>query len=110
LTVLTQLRLYPPLRCLVPELQAQVPVELVSALVVHVPALLLEQHVHAPVAVANTRGADFLDASLKAGLIGSTGAIVVGRGVELGDPASPPDRDIPLSSQIVDELALPIRP
>src|SRR4249920_365199 len=66
--------------------------------------------VDATVAVADTRGADLLDASLKDGLVGSTRAVVVSRGVHLDDPAGSSDRDVPLSPHVIDELALATRP
>jgi hypothetical protein len=78
--------------------------------VVHVPAFPLQQNLDTPVAIPDAGGADLLDASLEAGLVGSTGTVVKGRGLELEEPARPPDRDIPLTPNAVDELALATRP
>jgi hypothetical protein len=49
--------------------------------------------VHAPVAIPNPRRTDVLDPSFDAGLIAATGLVVIGRGVELQNPAGAPDHE-----------------
>ena len=71
-SVIAQRRLYPPLRHLVAQLQAEFPVDPVRPLMVQAPSLPPQQHMHAPIAVAHARRADLPDAPLKAGLVGST--------------------------------------
>lgn len=61
LTILAKLCLYPPLRVFVPELKAQLFVKYADLLDVdHLP-LPARQDMHAPIAIAHARFADFLD-------------------------------------------------
>ena len=108
-TVLAQLRLHPPLHRFRAELQPQLFVDAVCFLVVDHPALPPEQHVHAAVAVAHPRLADLLDPPGQPGLPGATRPVVVGRRVDLEDPARPPDRHAPLAADPVHQIALPNR-
>jgi hypothetical protein len=71
LAIVAQLRLHTPLGRLVAQLQAQLRVQPVGPFMVHPPALALEQHLDAPIAVADAYRADLLDACLEAGLVGS---------------------------------------
>jgi hypothetical protein len=110
LAILAELRLDTALRCLVPKLQTHLLVKLVGSFVVHLPTLAAQQHVDTPIPIPNTRLGDLLHARLECGLVGSAGAIVIGRGVDLENPAGPPDRDAPLTTHPVHQLALASRP
>jgi len=46
----------------------------------------------APVPVADARLANLLDAGFNAGLLATTGFVMVGRTIEFEDTARPPDR------------------
>jgi len=94
----------------VAQLQAQLPIKLVGSLVVHTPTLAQQQNVDAPIAISDTGCTNLPDASLEAGLVGSTGTVVKGRDLELNEPAGPADRDVPLAPNTVDKLALTTRP
>jgi len=78
--------------------------------VVHSPTLAQQQNVDAPIAIPDAGRTNLPDASLEAGLVGSTGTVVEGRGLELDEPAGPADRDVPLAPNTVDKLALATRP
>lgn len=58
LAILSELRLHPALRVLVPELQAQLVVNPASLLHVDHPALAPQKHVHALITMAHTRLGD----------------------------------------------------
>lgn len=108
--ILSQLRLDPTLRRLVPELQAQVPANAIGPLHIDVPTFALQHPVHAAIAVAHPCRADVLDPSCDVGLIAAAGFVMVGQGVELQDPAGSPDRHIPLTSRLRHQLAFVTRP
>ena len=108
--IVAQLRLGPPLRRLVAQVQAKLPVNPVGLLDVDVPALATQQDVNAPIPVAHARGADLLDPGFEAGLIGAAGFAMVGGPIELQDAARAPDRYVPLPADPCRQLALPIRP
>lgn len=109
-TILSQLRLDPAPRRLVPELQAQIPVNTVGPLHVDVPTFERQHHVHPAIAVANPRRADVLDPSCDVGLIAAAGLVVVARSVEFQDPAGSPDRHVPLTTRLRHQLAFVTRP
>src|SRR5665213_3683092 len=58
------------------QLQAHLSVKIVGSLAVHIPTLPPQQNVDAPESIADAGRADLLVASLQAGLVGSTRAIV----------------------------------
>src|SRR5690606_25055602 len=66
--------------------------------------------VHAPIAVADMRLADLLDTLLQKGRIGAAGPVVIGRTIKVQCGTCPADRHLPVLPNLVDDLALPIRP
>lgn len=81
LAIIAQLGLHPPLRVLVPELQGQFIVNSAGLLDVDHPPLPSQQDMHAPIAVAQARFADFLDPSCDGRLIGAPRLVVERGGV-----------------------------
>lgn len=67
-TVITQLRLHPALRHLVPQLKAQVLVKAIDTLRIDRPTLPPQQDVHAAIAIAHACLADLLDPLVQLGL------------------------------------------
>jgi hypothetical protein len=65
---------------------------------------------HTAVAVSHAGRTNVFDPSLDSGLVVPTGLVVVGGGINFENPAGPPDRDIPLATHPVDQLALASRP
>lgn len=90
--ILPKLGLHPPLRGFVAQLQAQRIVNAMGLLDVDPPALALKHDVDAPIAVAHPRLTDLPDPGVKTGLLGAAGLVVIGGGVDLENPAGPPDR------------------
>jgi hypothetical protein len=66
-----------------------------SSLQVDLPAFATQEDVDAPVPIANARLANLLDAGFNAGLLATTGFVMVGRTIEFEDAARPPDRHAP---------------
>src|SRR5438477_13087989 len=62
-----------------------------------------------PIAIANPRLANLFDPLFESCLSGTTRLVVVGRGVHLEHAARPADRNVPLTTHCVDQLALPDR-
>src|SRR6056297_641349 len=108
-SIITQLCLYPPLRRLVPELHAQLPVNAVDFLDVDAPALAVQKHVNPAIAVTNTRFADLLDPLLHGSLIGAAGFVVERRTVESDGATRRPDRDRPIAAHPANQFAHPTR-
>jgi transposase-like protein len=65
---------------------------------------------NAPVAIADPRGANLLNPSFKAGVLATTGFVMVGRTIEFEDAARPPNRDAPIIANRRRQLALASRP
>ncbi len=105
LTVFTQLGFYPPLRMLVPHLQAQLIVNPTGLFHVVHPAFASQQHVNTPVAIAYTRLGNLLDPSFDGSLVRPPGLVVVGGRVETDGPTSLPDRHTPIDAHPGDNLA-----
>jgi len=63
-----------------------------------------------PVPVADARLANRLDAGFNAGLLATTGFVMVGRTIEFQDAARPPDRHAPFITNRPRQLALASRP
>ena len=74
------------------------------------PASPLKQNLDTPVAVADAGGADLLNVSLEADLVVLTGTVAEGGRLELEKHARPLDRDIPLTPNAADKLALATSP
>lgn len=73
------------------------------------PAFTTQQDVNTTITVANTNMADLLDLLFEGSLAGATGFVVVGRPIELEGFAGLADRDLPLATDLLDQLALPAR-
>ena len=104
--IVPELRLHATLRRLVPQLQAELTIDPVGPLGVHLPALTTKQNVDAPISVAHPRRADILDPAFEAGLLAATGFVMEGRRIELKHPTGPPDRHIPFLANPSRQLAL----
>src|SRR6056297_1580277 len=103
--ILTQLRLHPPLRVLVAELQAQLIVNPAGPLHVDHPSFTPQKNVDAPVAVAHTGLGNLLDQSLDGSLVRPPGFVVVCGGVKADGPTGLPDRHTPVDAHPGDDLA-----
>jgi hypothetical protein len=82
----------------------------VDFLDVHLPALTTKYDMHAAIAIPHTGRADLLDPGFDPGLIVPTGFVVVGGRVDFENPAGPPDRYVPITTNRIDQLALASRP
>jgi len=91
-------------------LQAQVPVNTVGSLDVGTPTLAFQKHMHTTITVPDAGLADLTDTTLKAGLIGTAGDIVVGRPIEVQCATGTPDRDHPVPAHALHHLPLASRP
>ena len=100
----------PSLWSLVAQLQAQLVVNPMSFLQVDLPAFATQEDMDAPVAVADARLANLLDAGFNAGLLATTRFVMVGRTIEFQDAARPPDRHAPFITNRRRQLALASRP
>ena len=105
-----QLRLDPALRGLVPQLQAQFPVNAIGSLDVAAPTLAFKQHVHAAISITDPRLTNLSDASFKTGLIGAARGVVVGGPIEVQSTTGTPDRNRPIPAHALHHLPLPSRP
>ncbi len=85
-TVLAKLRLDPPTRRLLAQLQAHLAVDPANTFVIERPAFTHQQHVHAPVAVPHAFRADLLDPRLESGLSGAPGSVAIRGWIELQKP------------------------
>lgn len=94
-TIFAQLRLKPPLGGLVAQLQPQICIKAINLLHDHVPTVAAQDAIHPPVAVADMRLADLLDALPQKGRIGPTGLVVI---------------HLPVLPNRVDNLVIVIRP
>ena len=65
---------------------------------------------HAAVAIPHAGRTNVFDPGFDSGLVVPTGLVVVGGGIDFENPAGTPDRDIPLATYRVDQLALASRP
>jgi len=83
LTVFPQLCLDPPFGILVAQLQTSLSVDSALLLHVDVPAVTAQLHMDASIAMANARLANLPDPSLKWGLTGAEGLVMVGRRIDL---------------------------
>jgi hypothetical protein len=81
-----------------------------GSLQVDLPPLAAQKDMNAPVAVADARLANLLDAGFKTGLLATTGFVMVGRTIEFEDAARPPDRHTPFIANRRRQLALASRP
>jgi hypothetical protein len=63
-----------------------------------------------PVPVADARLANLLDGGFNAGLLATTGFVMVGRTIKFEDAARPPDRHAPVITNRRRQLALASRP
>jgi len=109
-TIVTQLRLHPPLRHLVAELKTHLLVKTIDPLRIHIPALPLQQHMDTPIAVTHARLADLLDPLPEGGLIAAPGCVGVERPIDLQSRAGPSYRDLPGRSHLIHQPAPTIRP
>ena len=105
--IIPQLGLNPALRRFVAQLQAQLAIDAPRLVLATAPTFTTQQDVNAAVAVANARMADLLDPMFEGSLAGATRLVMVGRPVKLERRAGPADRDLPLATDFVDQLALP---
>ena len=94
-TIVAQFRLASSLRRLVAQLKAQLVVNPMSSLQVDLPPFATQEDMDAPVPVADARLENLLDAGFDAGLVATTGFVMVGRTIEFQDAARPPDRHAP---------------
>lgn len=97
-------------RRLVSQLQAQLISDSVRILDVDMPDLTLNLNMHMAIGIRHTGCTDLLDASLKTGLNGATGFVVVCESIDLQDAAEPSNGNIPFLTSRIDQLALPSRP
>src|ERR1700746_293819 len=65
---------------------------------------------NAAIAVEHPGRANLLDPLCEAVLAGETGLVVIGGFIEQEHTTCPPDRDIPVATQLINELALADRP
>jgi hypothetical protein len=107
--IIPQLGLHPPLRGLVPQLQAKILVKPIDPLGVHRPTFPSQQHVNTPIAIAHARLRDLLDPLLDVRLAAAFGFVDIQRPVDPQGRTSAPDRDFPVGSQLVDKLPLAAR-
>lgn len=104
-TVVTQLRLHPPLGCSVPELNAQLTQNSIDFLDVHAPAFAVEQDIDTPIALADARLTYLLVPLGNGSLIGAAGLVVERRAVEPDDPTIRPDRHRPIAAHPINQFA-----
>jgi hypothetical protein len=81
-----------------------------SSLQVDLPAFATQEDMDPPVPVADARLANLLDAGFNAGLLATTGFVMVGRTIKFEDAARPPDRHAPFIANRRRQLALASRP
>jgi hypothetical protein len=74
------------------------------------PAFATQEDMDSPVPVADVRLANLFDAGFQAGLLATTGFVMVGGPIEFEDAARPPDRDAPIIANRSRQLALASRP
>ncbi len=110
LAVVPQFGLHPPLRRIVAQLHAQLPVDAIGPLDVCAPAFPLQQNVNTAVAIAHPRLTDVANALLETGLLGAAGFVVVGGAVKPESRTGPADRHRPFPAHPGHELALASRP
>ncbi len=91
LTVFPQLGFHAAFRMFVAQLKAQLIVNTTGLLHVDHPAFAAQQHVNAPVAIAHTGLADFLDPSFDGSLISAAGLVVKRGAVKPEGPTGRPD-------------------
>src|SRR3954468_20121236 len=73
-------------------------------------ALTSEQDMDASIAIAHTRLTNLSDPLFEMGLSGATRLVVIGGGIDLEHATRPADRNVPLTSHLINQLALPDRP
>ncbi len=78
-------------------------------LVIDGPAFTLKRHMDTPVAVTHPRLANLLDALSKDSLIGAAGFVAIAFRIKPERRTRPADRDLPIATQPVSQLALPNR-
>jgi hypothetical protein len=81
-----------------------------GSLHVDLPAFATEQDMDAPIAISDAGLADLPNAGFNAGLLAAAGLVMIGRSVDFQDPASPPDRHVPVTTHLVHQLAFASRP
>jgi hypothetical protein len=109
-TIVAQLRLYPSLRRLVAQLQAQFVVNATGLLQVDLPTLTTQKNMDASVAVPDACSASLFDPSFETGLLAATGFVMIGGTIKLQDAACAPDRYAPFVTDRRRQLALASRP
>jgi len=62
-----------------------------------------------PITMADPRSANLLDPIFESCLTGAMRFVVVGRGIDLEDPAVSPNRNISSVARRIDQLALPAK-
>ena len=107
--VVPQLGLDPVLGRFVAQLQAQFAIDAPRLVLPVRTALAAQQHMNPAVAVAHARLADLSDPKFKGGLSGASRFVVVGGRINQEDAARAPDRNTPVATHLVDQLALPDR-
>jgi hypothetical protein len=71
------------------------------------PTFTAEQEVNTTIAVADADMADLLDPVFEGSLARATRFVVIGRSIGFERRAGPADRHLPLTANLVDQLALP---
>ena len=97
-------RLNPTLGRFIAQLQASV--EAIDALDIGRPAVALQQDLDAPISVSHSHLADVFDPVFEGGLVAAFRLVDVERAINPKGRAGPPDRDLPVASQLADKLAL----
>src|SRR5215212_9350849 len=69
-----------------------------------------EQNMDAPITIAHARLANLLDPLFEMGVSGAARLVMVGGRIDLEHATCSSDRNVPLTSHLVDQLALPDRP
>src|SRR5215218_1614177 len=72
--------------------------------------LASKQDMNTPIAIAYARLANLPDPLFEMGLSGAPRLVMVGGRFDLEHATCPSDRNVPLTSHLVDQLALPDRP
>lgn len=92
------------------QLKTELPKKPVHHPHVHSPTIGAQEVIHAPIAIAEMRLVDLLDAIIQKGRNASAGLVVIGRTINLQSQTSPKNRSLPFLPYRVNKLTLPIRP
>ena len=108
-TIVAQLGFHTPLRCLIPQLQAECSVNIIDRLDANAPALALQNNLYAAITIPHARFANLLDPSFQLCRIGAAGFIMVARAVEPQGPTRPAERDRPICAHSTNQFTRPFR-